>query len=65
MKRITLNLSLEEANKILAALGQLPYVQVHELIQSLHLQAQQQLEGGKAENKVKEAAASALVEVAS
>jgi hypothetical protein len=40
---LQLQLSLVDVNTILEALGQLPFVRVHELIQKIHVQAQQQL----------------------
>ena len=43
MQEITLTLSLAEANQILEALGQQPYVRVYELIGKIQQQAQVQL----------------------
>jgi hypothetical protein len=43
MQEITLTLSLAEANQILEALGELPYVRVYELIAKIQQQAQVQL----------------------
>lgn len=40
---LNLQLSLEEVNTILNALGGLPYVQVHALIQKVQAQAETQL----------------------
>ncbi len=40
---IQLTLSLDEINQILEALGQQPYVRVHELIAKIHQQAMAQL----------------------
>ncbi|MEM0999655.1 MAG: hypothetical protein AAGN35_21535 [Bacteroidota bacterium] len=45
MKTIQFELTLQEANTILAALGQLPYARVHGLIRSIHEQAATQLNG--------------------
>ena len=46
MKTLNLQLSVEEANVILSALGQLPYQQVHGLITKIHGQANVQIEQG-------------------
>ncbi|MEM7374081.1 MAG: hypothetical protein AAF587_36145 [Bacteroidota bacterium] len=43
MKPLNLSLSLEDTNKILAALGNMPYSQVYELIQQIQQQAQAQV----------------------
>lgn len=43
MKEITLKLTVDETNAVLNALGNMPYVQVHQLIQGIQLQAGQQL----------------------
>jgi hypothetical protein len=40
---IGLKLSIDEVNTLLSALGNMPYVQVYDLIQKLHEQAGQQL----------------------
>lgn len=40
--RIALDLSLEQANLVLEALGQLPYARVYELISVIQEQAQRQ-----------------------
>lgn len=45
MQNLTLNLSLDEVNKILEALGNLPFVQVHDLIRTIQEQASAQLKG--------------------
>lgn len=42
---LTLQLTVDEVNKILAALGNLPYAQVFSLIQSIHQQVGPQLQG--------------------
>ncbi len=59
MKEITLKLSVDEANNILQALGSLPYIQVHQLIQKIQIQAGTQLQdavnGNGAREKKKEA----------
>lgn len=43
MQEIKLTLSLAEVNQVLEALGQMPYVQVYELISSIQHQAEPQL----------------------
>lgn len=43
---IRLEISLDEANLILEALGQLPYARVHALVAAIHQQAVSQLEPG-------------------
>lgn len=43
MKKISLELTIEEANKILEALGNLPFSQVHQLISNIQQQAAAQL----------------------
>ncbi|WP_428966002.1 hypothetical protein [Micromonospora fluostatini] len=50
MPPITLSLTLDQTNVILEALGQMPYVRVYELIESIGQQAGAQLhpEGGPA-----------------
>lgn len=45
MKEIHLTLSVEDTNKILNALGNLPYVQVFDLIVKIQTQADHQLNG--------------------
>lgn len=45
IQEMSLSITLEETNKILAALGHLPYIQVHELIHKIQRQAQAQLKG--------------------
>jgi hypothetical protein len=42
-KSISLKLSLEDVNKIMAALSNLPYIQVYQLINKIQLQAGQQV----------------------
>lgn len=44
---IRLELSIEEVNQILTALGQLPYAQVATLIEKMRNQAKPQLEPAK------------------
>jgi hypothetical protein len=43
MEEITLKMSLDEINAILTGLGNLPFVQVNELIQKIQVQAKEQL----------------------
>jgi hypothetical protein len=45
---IKLSFSLEEVNKIMEALGQMPFAQVHKLIGQIHESASQQLQAGRA-----------------
>ncbi len=42
---LKLELTTEEINTILGALGQRPFIEVHQLIAKIRHQAQQQLEG--------------------
>jgi hypothetical protein len=44
MKELKLTLTLDEANLVLQALGQLPYVQVHELVRKIQMQSEPQLQ---------------------
>ncbi len=44
---LELKLSIEETNLILEALGQLPFVKVHQLISSIQQQASEQLNSKK------------------
>ena len=56
MKEINLQLNVEEANLVLTALGNLPFIQVHELIGKIQCQASAQLlpaANGNGENKKK------------
>jgi len=46
MKEIKLQLSIEEINQVLTALGNLPFIQVHELIGKIQTQASEQLTAG-------------------
>lgn len=43
-KEISLKLTMEETNKIMTALGNLPYVQVFELISKIQQQASGQIQ---------------------
>lgn len=45
MEQYSLNLTIEEINKILEGLGGLPYVQVFELIDKIKAQTQAQIRG--------------------
>lgn len=45
MKNVTLELHIEEANLILAALGNMPFKDVYALIAKIQEQASQQLQG--------------------
>jgi hypothetical protein len=47
MKQIKLELSVDQVNTILQALGNEPFVRVHELINTIQQQAQQQLQNGE------------------
>jgi hypothetical protein len=49
MPQITLNLSLEQTNMVLEALGQLPYVRVYELIETIGRQAAAQVQAPSVE----------------
>jgi len=46
MREIKLQLSIEEINQVLTALGNLPFIQVHELIGKIQAQASEQLTAG-------------------
>jgi len=48
MQEVTLTITIGEANQILEALGQMPYVRVYELIGKIQQQAQTQLTTPKA-----------------
>ncbi len=50
-QNIKLLLTLEEVNTLLTALGNLPYVQVFELVQKIQQQAAQQVTKDNKENK--------------
>jgi len=43
-QKFTLELSLKDANTVLQSLGQMPYVQVVELIENIKAQASKQLQ---------------------
>jgi len=51
MKEIQLMLSVDDVNKVLNALGNLPYVQVFELIARIQTQADHQLNGKAVKEK--------------
>lgn len=51
MEEVTLTLSLNEINTILNGLGNMPFIQVHELILKIQQQAQNQLSGGGKERE--------------
>lgn len=57
MKQINLSLTIDETNKILEALSQLPFVQVHQLIAKIHEDASEQFNrndnAGESEEKIK------------
>ena len=53
MPTIQLNLSVEEINTVLEALGQLPYSRVYQLIGTIQQQAQQQLQPTSAKTDVR------------
>jgi hypothetical protein len=55
-REIQLNLTVEEANVVLEALGQLPYVRVHLLIDKVQRQASAQLRGADEAARANEAA---------
>ncbi len=48
MKTINLNLTIEEANLVLEALGNLPFTRVYALIGKIQEQASQQVNSGDA-----------------
>ncbi|MEC4818848.1 MAG: hypothetical protein SAK29_37080 [Scytonema sp. PMC 1069.18] len=47
MEQISINLTIEEVNKILESLGQRPYVEVFQLINKIQAQAEAQLQAQK------------------
>jgi hypothetical protein len=57
MTEINLQLTIEEANLILEALGNLPFVKVYALIGRIQAQAGQQLNGNSAPNQADSAQA--------
>jgi hypothetical protein len=46
-ENLYLHLTLDETNLLLEALGQLPYIQVHQLIAKIQEQASEQLQEAK------------------
>ena len=55
MQEVNLSLKIEEINLLLTALGNLPFIQVHELINKIQSQATSQLtpeENAQAKNTV-------------
>ncbi|HEV8283015.1 MAG TPA: hypothetical protein VGQ09_01825 [Chitinophagaceae bacterium] len=51
-EKFIIKLTLDEANMILTALGNLPYIQVHTLIHNLQNQVSPQLEESEQKNTV-------------
>ncbi|TDV55950.1 hypothetical protein [Actinophytocola oryzae] len=51
--QISLTLNVEETNTVLEALGQLPYVRVHALIQKVQQQATEQLSGTRDDDRAR------------
>ena len=47
MEQISINLTIEEVNKILESLGQRPYVEVFQLINKIQAQAEAQVQAKK------------------
>lgn len=47
MEQISINLTIEELNKILESLGERPYVEVFQLINKIQAQAEAQLQAKK------------------
>ncbi len=47
MEQISINLTIEEVNKILESLGQKPYVEVFQLVNKIQAQAEAQLQAKK------------------
>ena len=56
MQQIQFTFSLEQANLILKALDNLPYGEVHQLVQNIHEQATPQLNEGQANRQEPEQA---------
>lgn len=50
MEELKLNLTIDEANLILDALGRLPFAQVYSLVAKIQEQARQQINGAAAES---------------
>lgn len=44
MEQISINLTIEEVNKVLESLGQCPYVEVFQLINKIKAQAEAQIQ---------------------
>ncbi len=61
MQELNLKLTVEETNTVLEALGNMPFVKVHSLINKIQQQASQQLQGqngnGTGQEVAQEAAA--------
>lgn len=53
MKTINIELSLDEANLIIEALGKLPFIDVYKLIEKIHLQAGNQVKQLNQNKKMK------------
>ncbi len=53
MEMITLELTIDETNAILAGLGQQPYIKVVDLVQKIQQQGASQLKAATSENKKK------------
>ena len=51
MKEINLKLSVDEINKVLSALGNMPYIQVFELINKISRQAETSLKNEEDKEK--------------
>lgn len=51
MKTINFSLTVDEANKVLEALGQMPFVQVNQLIAKIHADASAQLMNSQSESE--------------
>ncbi len=47
MEQISINLTIEEVNKILESLGQRPYIEVFQLINKIQAQAEAQVQATK------------------
>lgn len=52
MKNLNLNLTIEEINLILEALGSQPYSKVFPLVSKIHLQASEQINTGDNSQKI-------------
>ncbi len=57
MSKIALELHVEEINLILEALGNLPFIRVHELISKIHQQAAPQVNKPAAKSDIEDSAA--------